>query len=262
MLWQYAYPESRYLLVILILSCASSIGAVKLHWLDKFLLHVYMVSNQNIAFLVPDSCWRTERNGISADITDDTFENVQKGLLFYLFLNKLYIFWQCTYNVYCIYMIYGELGWYLVEIRVKLRIVLFWTKLVQSENKLSSILYRLMLHFHQSGKHDFKLISCIMSIFDNAGPSYIFANQLNINIHSLKPVLKERLHDQFIQQWFTDVETSSCIVPIVIQWCSFCHVFFYIFVYVIWPHVTQFYVSECICNMTSCYTVLCVWVYM
>ena len=56
-----------------------------------------------------------------------------------------------------------------------------------------------------------------MSIFDNAGPSYIFANQLNINIHSLKPVLKERLHDQFIQQWFTDVETSSCIVPIVIQ---------------------------------------------
>ena len=32
---------------------------------------------------------------------------------------------------------------------------------------------------------------------------------MNINIHSLKPVLKERLHDHFIQQWFTDVENSS-----------------------------------------------------
>ena len=32
---------------------------------------------------------------------------------------------------------------------------------------------------------------------------------MNINIHSLKPVLKERLCDHFIQQWFTDVENSS-----------------------------------------------------
>jgi hypothetical protein len=48
-----------------------------------------------------------------------------------------------------------------------------------------------------------------MSIFDNTGLSYIFDNQLNINIHSLKPVLKERLHYHFTQQWFTDIENSS-----------------------------------------------------
>jgi hypothetical protein len=34
-------------------------------------------------------------------------------------------------------------------------------------------------------------------------------HQLNINIHSLKPVLKELLYDHFIQQWFTYVENSS-----------------------------------------------------
>jgi hypothetical protein len=45
------------------------------------------------------------------------------------------------------------------------------------------------------------LIILVLAIF--------FANQLNINIHSLKPVLKERLHDHFIQQCFTDVEISS-----------------------------------------------------
>jgi hypothetical protein len=43
-----------------------------------------------------------------------------------------------------------------------------------------------------------------MSIFGNTGLGYI-----NINIHSLKPVLKEHLHDHFIQQWFTDIENSS-----------------------------------------------------
>jgi hypothetical protein len=65
------------------------------------------------------------------------------------------------------YMVYGELGRYPLEIRVKLRMVSFWTKLVQSENKLSSNHYRLMLQIH-----DFK--SCVMSIFDNTGLSYIF----------------------------------------------------------------------------------------
>jgi hypothetical protein len=93
------------------------------------------------------------------------------------------------------YMVYGELGRYPLETRVKLRMVSFWTKLVQCENKLSSILYRLMLQIHQSGNHDFKWISFVMSIFYNTGLSYIFVNQLNINIHSLKPILKERLHD-------------------------------------------------------------------
>jgi hypothetical protein len=56
--------------------------------------------------------------------------------------------------------------------------------------------------------HDFKRIFFVMSIFDNTGLSYIFANQLNINIHSLRPVLKELLYDHFIQQWFTYVENS------------------------------------------------------
>jgi hypothetical protein len=55
------------------------------------------------------------------------------------------------------YMVYGELGRYPLDIRVKLRMVSFWTKLVQSENKLSSNLYRLMLQIH-----DFK--SCVMSV--------------------------------------------------------------------------------------------------
>jgi hypothetical protein len=72
------------------------------------------------------------------------------------------------------YMVYGELGRYPLEIRVKLTMVSFWTKLVQRENKVSSNLYTLMLQIHQSGNHDFKWISCVMSMFDKTGLSYIF----------------------------------------------------------------------------------------
>ena len=77
-------------------------------------------------------------------------------------------------------MSYGELSTYPLEIRVKLGMVSFWTKLVQSETKLSCIIYRFI-----KANHDFKWISCVMPIFDNTGLSYIFANQLNINMHSL-----------------------------------------------------------------------------
>ena len=72
------------------------------------------------------------------------------------------------------YMVYGELGRYPLEVRVKLTMVSFWTKLVQRENKVSSNLYTLMLQIHQSGNHDFKWISCVMSMFDNTGLCYIF----------------------------------------------------------------------------------------
>jgi hypothetical protein len=49
------------------LSCTCSIWAVKLDWPDKYLL--YTVTDQDIVFLVTDSCWVTVRNGnsISAD---------------------------------------------------------------------------------------------------------------------------------------------------------------------------------------------------
>jgi hypothetical protein len=36
-------------------------------------------------------------------------------------------------------MIYGELGQFPLEIRVKLRMIAFWSKLVLNENKLSSV---------------------------------------------------------------------------------------------------------------------------
>jgi hypothetical protein len=49
--------------------------SVKFHWLDKFLL--YTVTDQKIAFLVPDLCRAMMRNGNSVytDMVEDTIEN-------------------------------------------------------------------------------------------------------------------------------------------------------------------------------------------
>ena len=83
-----------------------------LHWfyfaLTGYVFVIY-VTDQNIAFLVPDSCWATERNGnsISADVTDGAFENVQNDAYFSYIQTIYQLFWtfdiagetQYTYSV-------------------------------------------------------------------------------------------------------------------------------------------------------------------
>ena len=49
------------------------------------------------------------------------------------------------------FIVYGELGRFPLEIRVKLRMISYWCKLVNNEAKLSSSLYRLMLCLKKSG---------------------------------------------------------------------------------------------------------------
>jgi hypothetical protein len=39
-------------------------------------------------------------------------------------------------------MVLGELGRFPIEVKVKLIMISFWSRLIQSESKLSSILYK------------------------------------------------------------------------------------------------------------------------
>ena len=49
-------------------------------------------------------------------------------------------------------------------------------------------------------------LSDIRSVFDRTGLGYIFTNQIHVKFCNLKkPLLFERLRDQFIQVWFSDI---------------------------------------------------------
>ena len=104
------------------------------------------------------------------------------------------------------FMVLGELGRFPLEIKVKLRMVSFWTRLVQNDTKLSSILYQLMLSLQSKTKYTFKWIKHVETIFDEVGMSYIFKNQYAF---CDKIVVKQILCDQFIQKWYSDIQNSS-----------------------------------------------------
>ena len=100
-------------------------------------------------------------------------------------------------NTTPICMVLGELGKFPIEVKVKLRMIFFWSRLIQSESKLSSILYNLMLSLYEQNQQTFKWIKCVESIFNEVGLRYIFQNQVG---YFDKNMVKQILRDQFIQK--------------------------------------------------------------
>ena len=107
------------------------------------------------------------------------------------------------------YMVYGELGRTPLDVQVKLRMVSFWSSLLKSDNKLSNTLYRLMVKLDQNGTHQFKWLNMIKSILNDTGFSEYWNNQLFLNHNVVEILVQQRLKDQFIQKWFSDIVNSS-----------------------------------------------------
>ena len=103
-------------------------------------------------------------------------------------------------------MLYGELGRYPMDILIKSRMVNYWCKLVMgNRNKISKVCYDIMLNSDTS----FKWSECIKQILNNTGNTYIWENQMNINLKNFSMTIKRTLIDQFLQNWNSSLTGSS-----------------------------------------------------
>ena len=68
-----------------------------------------------------------------------------------------------------------------------------------------------MYHLHQDSVFSYKWLLCIQNILNSTGFNDIWSFQLvsTVSRQSFKNIIKQRLHDQFIQKWFHDIEISS-----------------------------------------------------
>ena len=106
------------------------------------------------------------------------------------------------------FYIYGELGRYPLDVTIKCRILCFWSRLFTT-NKLSSKVYCLMYNLYLNGNTGLKWIENIKNIFDEIGMSFIFSNQIQVNVNWIKTHVKYRLQDQFMQKWRSQIAESS-----------------------------------------------------
>jgi hypothetical protein len=103
----------------------------------------------------------------------------------------------------------GELGRTPIDICIKLRNAKFWNILISNENKLSCILYEIMLNLSVIDHVQFKWLNVIKSIFEKTGPNYLWNHQQSFHSVQLKFIVKQNLTDQYIQNWFNQIENSS-----------------------------------------------------
>ena len=108
------------------------------------------------------------------------------------------------------FMTYRELGRTPIDILyIKLRIVNFWNRLISNKKKLSCIVYKIMVNLSIIDNVQFKWLNFIKSIFEKTGLNYLWNQQQPVHSVQLKFIVKQNLTDQYIQNWFSQIENSS-----------------------------------------------------
>lgn len=119
----------------------------------------------------------------------DLIEKVQND-----FLRKITLAKKST----PLYMLYGELGRFPIELTIKSRMIGYWNRLVHSkETKLSFLLYQCLLHSSDTVS---KWQNHIKNIFIQIGRPDFWMEQIP-PLKSLSHLVKKILTDQYVQNW-------------------------------------------------------------
>ena len=106
-------------------------------------------------------------------------------------------------------MVYGEIGRFPIDLDIKLRMVMFWSKVLQGkESKLSYLSYHLLFKLTNELNVNSKWLKCIENILDQCGISYVWRNQYFTSVTWLKHTIKTSLQDQYKQDWHATLENS------------------------------------------------------
>ena len=105
-------------------------------------------------------------------------------------------------------MILAETGLYPLEMDVKIRMVSYWSRQVQCNDvKLSNAFMKIGHVF------DCDWLKYVKCVIDQCGLSYLWHGVHRVNIEWLKYKIHLCLHDQFVQEWKSNIDDmSSCNV--------------------------------------------------
>ena len=111
-------------------------------------------------------------------------------------------------------MVYGEAGRKPLSIIVKTRMVCYWHKTVTgTESKLSYKMAYLLRKMHEQDQHTSPWLQNIEQILNACGMRDVWLSPDTSNLIYLKKTIEQRLSDQYIQEWGSQINNmSSCIM--------------------------------------------------
>ena len=101
------------------------------------------------------------------------------------------------------FMVYGELGRYPLIINIKVRIISFWGRLVNSQCSILSAKFLCVLN-----NYKIPWIEYVQKILNECGLNYVW-HEKYINIPWLKSKVHTILLDQFKQSWHSELNSSA-----------------------------------------------------
>ena len=110
-----------------------------------------------------------------------------------------------------LYMLYGELGRFPLQIIIKSRVIGYWNRLLQSKaTKLSYVIYQCQLNTANIFP---KWINYIQAILNQIGRPDIWLIQHRLQYKSLAQLTKKILIDQFVQDWHAkDTQSHKALI--------------------------------------------------
>ena len=104
------------------------------------------------------------------------------------------------------YMLYAELGRHPIQIDVKVRMIEYWSSVLNG--KQSKLSYQIYKYMYKS-QNNYKWPTYIKSILNDCGLNYIWQEQFRNIPKNITKQVKNRLLDQNIQVWSHDLQKSS-----------------------------------------------------
>ena len=107
-------------------------------------------------------------------------------------------------------MIYGETGWFPLYVIIYTRMVSYWVKTVHRPRRQNCIhLYKYFLSQYNNKNFKNPLIECVHNILNACGFPNIWNEQGALNVKWITNLVKQRLKDQFIQEWSNNINSLS-----------------------------------------------------
>ncbi len=110
----------------------------------------------------------------------------------------------------CNDFVYGELGTYPFDIDINVKIINYWSRLINGKHeKFSYVIYEYLLHLGNFELYTSPWIKDIRSILNNCGLSWVWLSQKGPNPVWLGRAGKQKLKDQWQSLWHSNVRMKS-----------------------------------------------------
>ena len=107
-------------------------------------------------------------------------------------------------------MVYGETGTFPLRVDTEPRIISYWTKLIDyNTNRLSNMMYNILYTLYELRRCKSKWLTTIKTLITKNGFGNIWMNPNDFPRKWFQSSFKQKIKDQYIQEWNSLVSISS-----------------------------------------------------